>query len=339
MIALDALDAPDRAPEVWAVLTTRAATHDMARFYVGLQQVCKWLRRRFDGFGYASVIEYTTGYGERSGGERRPHWNLLLKGVPVSEIDRAGAIIRDHWCRHVDARPHAQSVDPVWSHGGLLGYLAGHVEKESQKPPPGWRGQRFNCSRDYFEGRTRAEMRSAARAKIALRTLLWRAARAQGLEGDAAKAAAKAWEAAGADGTEGLEGDAAKAWAWVAAEQERLDGVEWLAVRIDPDGRYSPLEGRRKPRTNDDDGGSFHSPLEEHLRMRRQPPSRDALKYAAAHDLHLEQLRWCSQCGIVAPAIDAFQRKQLDEIGFADGLCPDCRLGLEQALEARRAAS
>jgi hypothetical protein len=32
MIAVDALEVPARAPEVWAVLTSRTATSDMARF-------------------------------------------------------------------------------------------------------------------------------------------------------------------------------------------------------------------------------------------------------------------------------------------------------------------
>jgi hypothetical protein len=162
MIALDALESPDCAPEMWAVLTTRTATFDMARFYEARRLVVRALRRRFSGVGYASVIEYTTGYGERSGGERRPHWNMLFKGVPAAEIDRAAVVIRSYWCREVDAEPEAQSVDSVWSHGGLMGYLMGHLQKDSQKPPSGWKGQRFNCSRDYFEGRTRAEMRVAA---------------------------------------------------------------------------------------------------------------------------------------------------------------------------------
>jgi hypothetical protein len=308
MIALDALEAPDRAPEIWAVLTTRTATDDMARFYNGLRRV-KWaLARRFAGVSYACVIEYTTGYGERSGGERRPHWNVLLKGVSASQIDSAGALIRKHWCRHVDAEPFLQSVDPVWSHGGLLAYLIGHVQKASQKPPPGWRGQRFNCSRDYFEGRTRGEMRVAAREAIAWRTLEWRA-RERGLDGDAARA-------------------------WAEAEHQRLEEATWLPVHIDAEGRIRPLQGRRQPRTNTDDGGTFHSPLEAHLRMRIQPPSPDALKYARGHDLDLDQLRWCSGCGIVAPAIDAYQRAQLDAVGFRDGYCPDCRAILAEALGA-----
>ncbi len=309
MIALDALEAPERAPELWAVLTTRTATHDMARFYNGLRRVKDALQRRFDGAAsYACVIEYTTGYGTRSGGERRPHWNLLLKGVPAVELERAALVIREHWCAHVDAEPHAQSIDPVWSHGGLLGYLAGHVQKASQKPPPGWRGQRFNCSRDYFEGRTRAEMRVAAREAIAWRTLMWRA------------------------GQQGLEGEAAHAWA--EAERVRLAAIGWLPVHIAEDGRIKPLTGRRPPRTNTDDGGTFHSPLEAYLRMRIQKPSPDAVKYAHAHDLDLNQLRWCSHCGIVAPAIDAYQRRELDRLGFTDGMCPDCREKLREAFDA-----
>jgi hypothetical protein len=151
-------------------------------------------------------------------------------------------------------------------------------------------------------------MRDAARAAIGWRTLIWRAGRL------------------------GLTGAAAEAWAEV--ERERLAQIEWLAVRISEDGKIGPLEGRPRPRTNNDDGGAFHSELEAYLRMRQQPPSKDALAYASVHDLELSQLRWCSGCGIVAPAIDAYQRARLDEVGFGDGYCPDCRAALDEALSA-----
>ena len=299
MLGADALEHPDRAPEVWAVLTTRTATLDQAPFYAARKQVLRALRRRWPDAGYACVLEYTTGYGARSGGERRPHWNMILKGIRPAEIPLAAPIIRRVWCQHVDAEPFAQSVEPIWEVGGLAGYLAAHVQKESQKPPEGFKGQRFNCSRDYFEDRTRAEMRALARERISRRLLLWRATEIVGLEGEEAQA-------------------------WADAEYELGREAEWMAVTIGKDGRIGPLDGPRQARTNTDDGGRFHSPLEAYLRMTKQLPSAEAVKYAKTFELTLDQLRWCDACGIVAPAIDEFQRKQLDEVGF-DRLCPDCR--------------
>jgi hypothetical protein len=49
---------------------------------------------------------------------------------------------------------------------------------------------------------------------------------------------------------------------------------------------------------------------------------------ADSGDDDLPQIRWCDRCGIVAFAIDGFQRAQLDALGFTD-LCPDCRREVE----------
>ena len=51
---------------------------------------------------------------------------------------------------------------------------------------------------------------------------------------------------------------------------------------------------------------------------------RSARVYSKRHGLPLRQLRWCDRCGAVAAAINARQRRQLDRLGFVDGLCPDC---------------
>ena len=41
----------------------------------------------------------------------------------------------------------------------------------------------------------------------------------------------------------------------------------------------------------------------------------------------LDQVRFCALCGIVAFAIDDFERDQLDRLGFYSDVCPDCRAG------------
>jgi hypothetical protein len=173
MLALDSMEG--EAPEVWLCLTTRTATLDMSEFYEARRQVMRAIQRRWRGARYACLLEFTTGYGERSGGARRPHWNLLLKGVPKSAVERwrdpdtgesLHQLVSRIWCEHVDAEPQGQHVGPVNEAGGLMRYIALHFQKESQAPPRGFRGQRFNCSRDYFTNRTRAEMREAARESL-----------------------------------------------------------------------------------------------------------------------------------------------------------------------------
>lgn len=186
MLTLDACEGD--APELWAVLGTSEVTVDMALFYAARKEVFRRLRDQFGRVEYASLLEYTTGYGPRSGGERRPHWNILLKGIPTDARRRARKIMVDAWCGPggaPGALPAAQFIAVVKDLGGLMGYVALHFQKESQAPPAGFRGQRFNCSRGYFTGHTRAGMRELARDAIAERRLLNKARKASGLDGDA----------------------------------------------------------------------------------------------------------------------------------------------------------
>jgi hypothetical protein len=173
MLLLDALEGD--APQVWACVGTRTATLDMSQFYRGLEQLLRALRRRWPATEYAAQLEFTTGYGPRSGGQRRPHWNLMLKGVPVGEVETAAEIIRRVWCQNVDALPERQHVGPVTGAEGLMRYIAQHFQKESQAPPAGFTGQRFNCSRGYFTGCTRAVARSRARQSLRLKREVWKA--------------------------------------------------------------------------------------------------------------------------------------------------------------------
>lgn len=217
MIGLDALEHPARAPEVWMVLTTRTVSLDMRAFYKARELVVRALKRRWRGVSYASVLEYTTGYGPRAGGERRPHWNLLVKGLTDAEIHEVRPIVGRVWCAHVDARPQQQHVGPVWEVGGLAGYLAAHVHKADQKPPPAFRGQRFNCARDYFEGTTRAAMRERAADSIFRKAIRHRA-------GELAKDPGH--ELYGA-GDERLD-------AWAAAHYDLLRSIDWRLIRLGP---------------------------------------------------------------------------------------------------------
>jgi hypothetical protein len=162
-----ALDGMTNAPTLLVVLTTRTATVDVSGFELGRQHLARAIRRERPGFQYASLVEWTTGYGARSGGLRRPHWNWLCKGLAGDDDQElVRELVARHWCREVDAEPYSQHVGPVYSVGGLTRYLAMHFLKESQAPPPGFRGQRFNATRGYFDPLTRAEARGAAQASL-----------------------------------------------------------------------------------------------------------------------------------------------------------------------------
>lgn len=184
MLALDACRG--NAPQVWCVLTTRAATLDMDPFYAARKEVMRRVRHRWEGAEYASLLEFTTGYGPNAAGERRPHWNKLIKGVAVADVDELRYMVVAAWCAHVDAEPVAQHVGPVSDLGGLMAYVALHFQKESQAPPDGFRGQRFNCSRAYFDGMTRAEARDEARDSLQQKRLRYEASQ-HGLSGDDAE--------------------------------------------------------------------------------------------------------------------------------------------------------
>lgn len=175
MLTLDGLEGV--APTIWIVLTTREATTDPKRFWRSREQVWKAIRRRWPEAEYAGLCEFTTGYGRRSGGARRPHWNLAIKGVPLDDQAELAALVRRIWCEREDAEPWAQHVQPIHEVGGLMRYITLHFLKESQAPPHGWRGHRFIASRGYFEASygMRSRAREAARASLRERRRLWRA--------------------------------------------------------------------------------------------------------------------------------------------------------------------
>ncbi len=230
MLALDACEG--QAPELWCVLGTRIATTDTAAFYPALKEVMRRLRAIWPAAEYASLLEYTTGYGPRADGERRPHWNLLIKGIPGSARKRAREVIVSAWCDNVPrvpvrgwhppmslrtqagAEPGAQLVKTVHEFGGLARYIALHFQKESQRPPQGFRGQRFNCSRGYFTGRTRAEMRELARDVIRDRQLRHKAEQALAEAGDTRDQAVELDDQAREHGTE---------VGWLAAWNDRVE--------------------------------------------------------------------------------------------------------------------
>lgn len=194
-LALDALESGN-APRVWLVLTTRTATHDTARFYRSREYVQRAVRRRWPQAEFCWIVEFTTGYGTGSGGERRPHWNALVKNVPPDALAELHAVVCATWCANEDAEPQAQHVGEVYSAGGLMKYLALHFLKESQRPPKGWRGHRTTFTRGYF-GEPMRKVRDRARASLREKRAVHRAI-AGGLTGEEAETVAAADVLAGA---------------------------------------------------------------------------------------------------------------------------------------------
>jgi hypothetical protein len=234
MLSLDALEG--NAPDVWMVLTTRTATVDMEAFYRARAKVMRALRRRWPQLEYASCLEYTTGFAQRSGGERRPHWNKLLKGVRKRDIAAIRKIAVRIWCAHVDADPAGQYVGDVYAKGGLMRYLAKHFQKSSQRPPADFKGQRFNCSKGYFGQLSRAQARARAKDSLSFKREL-RRARKLGLVG------ARADDYA----TESCRWNCRRIWAWVTPEGIRCRPGGWRRGRLVvllP--RPDPATGRRR---------------------------------------------------------------------------------------------
>jgi hypothetical protein len=174
MLVLDALQGD--APQLITILGTRTATVEMARFKRGRQEVTRQVRKRWPAAEYAYEVEFTTGYGPRAGGHRRPHWNWFWKGIPVADAAEFGQLVIRAWCQHVDAEPAAQYASEIDNAIGLTKYVTEHFMKASQRPPKGFTGQRFCCSRGYFgDGVTVTTARKRARESLMRKREVWKA--------------------------------------------------------------------------------------------------------------------------------------------------------------------
>jgi hypothetical protein len=169
------------APGLFAVLTTRTATLDMGRFRRALEATSRAMRREWPEARYAQLVEFQTGRGRNAGGERRPHWNWMVKGTADATAADVASVIVDPWCRRVDAEPEGQHVQNVTEAGGLMRYLALHFQKQDQAPPEGWRGHRFRVQKGYL-AQPMPEAREQARQSLRLKRELHRLAK-QGLTG------------------------------------------------------------------------------------------------------------------------------------------------------------
>jgi len=160
-------------PTVWTVTTTRSTVASMAEYKTARRAVMRSVRRRWPNAECATLIEFQSGTGTRSGGKRRPHWNDLWKGIPVDDAAELRAVMDAAWCSRIDGLPRGQHVGTVQEVGGLMRYLALHFQKESQQPPKGWRGHRFTQSRGYLAV-PMEHARAEAREALHLRREIWK---------------------------------------------------------------------------------------------------------------------------------------------------------------------
>lgn len=160
------LDAMEYAPTLWLVLTAREHL-TRADTYSHLRQLRRGLRRHWPVEWFVQV-EF-----QRRGAL---HLNLMLKGVPVADLDELRSTAVRLWCARVDAEPWSQHAQAIHAAEGLVGYLQktlSHGLKREQAPPLGWRGHRTSQTRGYLV-RPASVMRDEARHSLKLKRLLHR---------------------------------------------------------------------------------------------------------------------------------------------------------------------
>lgn len=165
-------------PTVGMTLTTRGPLSP-ERFRRGVERVFDLVRHEHPGVAYLGNVEFTTGKAKRSGGIRRMHEHLLLKGVPDQhDYDYLEDEVRHAWERETGA--WIVELRQLRSAAGATAYLVAHHNKTEQRPPADWSGKRFRPSREYF-GEPVPELRREARRmlrnrrlrKIAHKMIVW----------------------------------------------------------------------------------------------------------------------------------------------------------------------
>jgi hypothetical protein len=181
------LDAIEYAPTLWVVLTAREhLTRAECRDH--LRQLLKAARKRWPGIEWFVQVEF-----QRRGAL---HLNLLVKGVPVEDVEKLRALFVDRWCSRVDAEPVGQWAGAIEDGVGCVRYLSkmlAHGLKAEQSPPIGWRGHRTSQTRGYLV-RPASVMRVEARRALRVKRALHRGMDAGTAELEVAAAELVAWE-------------------------------------------------------------------------------------------------------------------------------------------------
>jgi hypothetical protein len=103
------------------------------------------------------------------------HLNLIVKGVPVEELDEFQARCISSWCSRVDGEDHCQYAGAIADELGVVKYVTLHFMKQSQAPVIGWRGHRYSATRDYLV-RPASVMREEARRSLRIKRALYHGA-------------------------------------------------------------------------------------------------------------------------------------------------------------------
>jgi hypothetical protein len=161
------LDAVEYAPTLWIVLTAREHL-TRADLTVHLRDLRRVVRAVWPSSEWFVQVEF-----QRRGAL---HANLLVKGVPVVELDALHELTVARWCSRVDALPIGQWSGAIADGEGVVKYLAkmlAHGLKAEQRPPIGWRGHRTSQTRGYLV-RPASVMRDEARRALRLKRKLYR---------------------------------------------------------------------------------------------------------------------------------------------------------------------
>lgn len=136
-------------PQVALTLTSvDPARAEAGVFSKDVEQVMRALRRRWPGIEYLGFMEWTTGRAARSGGIRRPHMHLLVRGLPPEDAAEAEAITRRVWLRRTGAS--VIECVPLRCADDGSAYLALHHLKPAQHAPEGWKGRRLRPSKGWW---------------------------------------------------------------------------------------------------------------------------------------------------------------------------------------------
>jgi len=177
------LDAMENAPTLYVVLTAREFL-EVPAIKGHLKHLRKSLRKRWPEIEWAKTAEV-----QKRGAL---HLNLLVKGVPVEDLQELRERIGELWCSRVDAEAPQQFVGKVSDGAGLVRYTTLHFLKPEQAPPKGFKGHRFSCTRGYLV-RPAKIMREEARRSLKLKALIWKGRSAELAELELELAQSQEW--------------------------------------------------------------------------------------------------------------------------------------------------
>jgi hypothetical protein len=181
------IDAKLDPPTVIMTLTTVDPDFGSEQFRVAEASLWRALRRDYPDLRYYAILEWTTGESPTSGGDRRMHIHVLLKGLPLAPADeRQGMLVSAETAAELKERvselwemytggAFIVYCEPVRAPAAAIGYVAGHHFKPEQAPPPQFSGPGRRLKRvrhsqrrtAYFRNVPIAQLRQVVQAEMA----------------------------------------------------------------------------------------------------------------------------------------------------------------------------